>query len=295
MILNVSGRTDVVAFYSRWFWNRYKEGFFDVRNPFNAKLISRIYFSDVDLILFCTKNPRPILEYLDKIEKPILFHITLTPYKKDIEPNVPPKGEVIECIKKISSIIGKENVYVRYDPIFISDKYNVNYHVKAFDRMCKLLNGYIKHIIVSFMDDYKNVRNHKDVLNYNEMTLSDYEIIGKNFAFSAKENNMTVQTCAEERNLIEYGFIKGECLSHELAWRLTGKTFSNWKARKGNKCKCVKMVDIGDYNSCKHFCKYCYANYDEKKVQNNFLKHDPNSTILIGNVSDTDIVKIRSV
>ena len=45
--------------------NRIKEGFVDVRNPFNKKLVSRIYFEDVDLILFCTKNPIPIL---DKIE-----------------------------------------------------------------------------------------------------------------------------------------------------------------------------------------------------------------------------------
>ena len=117
MILNVSGRTDVVAFYSEWFWNRYQEGFLDVRNPFHAKLVSRIYFSNVDLILFCTKNSQPILKYLDKFDKPILFHVTLTPYKKDIEPNVPPKGEVIENIKKISDILGKENGYVRYDPI----------------------------------------------------------------------------------------------------------------------------------------------------------------------------------
>lgn len=295
MILNVSGRTDVVAFYSKWFWNRYKEGFFDVRNPFNTKLISRIYFSDIDLILFCTKNPRPILKYLDKIEKPILFHITLTPYKKDIEPNVPPKGEVIESIKKISSIIGKENVYVRYDPIFISDKYTVEYHQKAFLHMCSLLDGYVNHIIVSFLDDYKNVRNNKEFLNNRDLTEEDYESIGKSFSESAKKHNMTVQTCFEDRNLVEYGFIKGECLSHELAWHLTGKTFSGWKARKENKCKCVKMVDIGDYNSCKHFCKYCYANYDEKQVQNNFLKYDPNSTILIGKVYDSDIIKIRSV
>ena len=87
MILNVSGRTDVVAFYTEWFMNRYHEGFLDVRNPINPKLVSRIYFKDVDAIIFCTKNPRPIINYLDKIDKPILFHITLTPYKKDLEPN----------------------------------------------------------------------------------------------------------------------------------------------------------------------------------------------------------------
>ncbi len=66
MILNVSGRTDIVAFYSKWFLNRYKEGFVDVRNPFYPKSISRIYFKDVDAILFCTKNPLPILKDLKK-------------------------------------------------------------------------------------------------------------------------------------------------------------------------------------------------------------------------------------
>ena len=84
MILNVSGRTDIVAFYSKWFINRYREGFLDVHNPFYPKNVSRIFFKDVDAILFCTKNPIPILSYLKEIDKPILFHVTLTSYKKDI-------------------------------------------------------------------------------------------------------------------------------------------------------------------------------------------------------------------
>ena len=40
MILNVSGRTDIVAFYSKWFMNRYNEGYVDVRNPFYPKLVN---------------------------------------------------------------------------------------------------------------------------------------------------------------------------------------------------------------------------------------------------------------
>lgn len=293
MILNVSGRTDVVAFYSEWFWNRYQEGFLDVRNPFYAKMISRIYFKDVDLILFCTKNPKPILKYLPKIEIPILFHVTLTPYKKDIEPNVPPKGKVIECIKKVSSIVGIENIYVRYDPVFINDKYTVEYHQQAFHHMCSLLDGYVRHIIISFLDDYKNVRNNKDMLKNRELQKEDYEKIGVSFSESAKKYHMTVQTCFEEVNLVEYGFIKQDCISHELAWRMTGKIFPKWKARKGNKCECVEMVDVGDYNSCKHFCKYCYANYDEKKVEEKFQNHNPNSTLLIGELDSSDKIKVR--
>lgn len=287
MILNVSGRTDIVAFYTNWFMNRYKEGYVDVRNPFNPKLVSRIYFEDVDLILFCTKNPIPILDKLKEIDKPILFHVTLTPYQKDIEPNVLPKGIIIESIKKLSKIIGKENLYIRYDPIFISDKYNVEYHIKSFNKLCTLLNGYVNKIIVSFIDDYKNVRKNKNILNYKPFTENDYKLIGENFSKSAKENNMTVQTCCEDKNLIEYGFIKEDCLSKELAYKLTNKHYKKWTRN----CNCVQMVDIGAYNTCRHLCKYCYANYDEDKV--NRIYHYDDSSLLIGRLESDDIIKRR--
>ena len=294
MVLNVSGRTDVVAFYTEWFMNRYKEGFVDVRNPFNPKLVSRIYFSDVDAIVFCTKNPTPILKYIDKIKQPILFHITLTPYKKDIEPNVLPKGIIIESIKKLSKLIDKNNIYVRYDPIFISDKYNLDYHIKSFDSLCSKLNGYVKHIIISFMDEYKNVSKNDYIIKSKQITDLDYEIIGKNFSKITECYNMTIQTCSEERNLVEYGFQKKDCISHELAFKLTGKTnFKSWKARNNKNCKCIEMVDIGMYNTCKHYCKYCYANYDEKYIEKNVKLHDKNSSLLIGYLKEDDIIKIR--
>ena len=294
MILNVSGRTDIVAFYTKWFLNRYKEGYLDVRNPYYPKQVSRINFNDVDAIMFCTKNPLPIIPYLDQIKKPILFHVTLTPYKKDIEPNVIPKGNIIEGIKKISKIIGKENLYIRYDPVFLSEKYNINYHLKAFENMCALLDDYVENIIISFIDDYKNVRKNMNVLRIINFTEKDYELIGKSFAKSAKSHGMTVQTCFENRNLTEYGFIKRDCLSKDLAYKLTGMNINKkWKARKGGKCHCIEMVDVGVYNTCNHRCKYCYANYDEEKITNNVKLHGPNSSLLIGSLEKDDVIKIR--
>lgn len=293
MILNVSGRTDVVAFYTEWFINRYEEGYLDVRNPFYQKMVSRISFDNVDAIMFCTKNPIPILDYLPKIDKPIIFHITLTPYKKDIEPDVSDKSKIIEGIKSVSEIVGIDNVYVRYDPVFISDVYNLEYHKRAFEKVCSLLEGYVNKLLISFIDDYKNVRKNLHEIKYRPFTSADYKFIGENFSKSAREHGMTVQTCFEEKNLTEYGFIKGECLSHEMAFKLTGKKYKSWNARRGGKCGCVEMVDVGVYNTCRHFCKYCYANYDEKQVKNNSLKHNPTSSLLIGELENDDIIKER--
>ena len=293
MILLVSGRTDIPAIYSNWFINRVKAGFVDVRNPFNHNLVSRINFSDVDLIMFCSKNPLPMIDKLKMLKVPVLFHVTITSYSKDVEPNIPDKRLIIEGVKKLSLVLGIDNVVVRYDPIFLSDKYNVDYHIRAFDKLCKNLNGYVNKIIVSFMDEYKNVRNNRGILRYRRITKEDYKRIGEAFSKSAMDNGMSVQTCFEDNDLTQYGFIKGECLSHELAYILTGKKFKSSNVRKEKKCECVQMVDIGDYNSCMHMCKYCYANYDEKAVSSNFERHDDNSSLLIGSIQSDDVIKVR--
>ena len=293
MILMVSGRTDIVAFYSKWFMKRYDDGFVDVRSPFRDDLVNRIYFKDVDAILFCTKNPLPILDSIKRIDKPILFHVTLTPYKEDIEPNVISKKDVIEGIKKLSSLLGVDRVVVRYDPILLNNKYDVTYHKKAFEKVCKLLDGYVKKIIVSFIDDCKNVRNHTNDLRLRKFTDDDYREIGLSFSKSASLHGMSVQTCFEEHDLVQYGFVRGECMSHELAYQLTGKAYSDWKARKENLCHCVQMVDMGAYNSCKHLCKYCYANFNENEINKNISNHFDDSSLLIGRLRGDDVVKVR--
>ena len=293
MILNISGRTDIVAFYTPWLLKRFEEGYVCTRNPFYKSLVNEIYFENVDGIVFCTKNPIPILNHLNKIPVPYIFHITLTSYKKDIEPNVPLKGKIINAIKELSKKIGKDKIWVRYDPVFINDIYTIDYHVKNFNRMCELLDGYVEKIIISFIDMYQNVRYNMPYLRCKNLSYDDYKKIGMSFSASAKKHGMTVQTCAEKNNLVEYGFKKSDCITKEVAFKLTGKTnFKKWAARK-NKCSCVQTVDIGEYNTCMHLCKYCYANFDEVKVKDNIKKHDVNSSILIGEIRKEDIVKER--
>ena len=146
-------------------------------------------------------------------------------------------------------------------------------------------------LIVSFIDDCKNVRNNYRYLKYREFSEDDYKSIGINFSNSAKKHNLVVHTCFEERDLVEYGFIKDECLSKEIVYLLTGKKITKkWAARK---CHCVEMVDIGVYNTCNHKCKYCYANFSEREVLNNMKNHDVNSSLLIGHLEDDDIIKER--
>ena len=67
MSINTGQITDIPAFYSKWFMNRIKEGYVMVRNPYYPNLVTKFLLNKdlVDVIGFCTKNPRPMLKYLD--------------------------------------------------------------------------------------------------------------------------------------------------------------------------------------------------------------------------------------
>lgn len=292
MIVNVSGRTDIVAFYMEWFLNRLEEGFFMFRNPFYKNLVHRIDCKDIDMFVFCTKNPENLLKNIDKIQIPFVVQVTITPYGKDIEPHVPNKVSTMELIKKMARIIEKERIFVRYDPILLNDKYNLDYHVKAFRDIIEALSESVNSIIVSFVDEYKNVKKNRDVLNHRAFSQSDFAFLGEHFSEIASSHGLTVQTCGEEETLFEYGFIQNDCVTTELVEKFTGKRITEkWKARKNKNCHCVQMYDIGDYNSCKHFCKYCYANYSEEDIEKNCRAHDVNSPLLIGHLGKDDVVK----
>lgn len=290
MIVSASSRTDIPAFYSEWFMNRLRAGFFDVRNPFYPKKVSRIYLENVDAFMFCTKNPIPLESHLKEIPRPVLMDVTITPYHKDLEPDVPPKTEIIESVKRISRILGKDHVAVRYDPILLNPRYTVDYHLRAFEKLCTALEGYVEEISLSILDIYKNVRKNAASLQLQDITRQDLQRLAEGFARSAKNHEIHVFTCHEGNVMEEWGIASGGCFSKEKAYQMTGKTFGRWKARD---CDCVEMADVGEYNTCAHFCRYCYANFDEKQIRQRMSWHDPKSSLLVGHLHAEDEITER--
>ena len=70
MIIQTGMRTDIPAFYAEWLYNRIREGYVLVRNPYNERQVTKYSLSPdvVDLIAFCTKNPAPMFPYMDVLK-----------------------------------------------------------------------------------------------------------------------------------------------------------------------------------------------------------------------------------
>ncbi len=300
MILSVSRRTDIPNYYSEWFFNRLKDGFLYVRNPMNFHQISEIKISPdvVDCIVFWTKNPLPMMERLDELEAyNYYFQFTLTGYGNDVERNLPnKKTSVIPIFQELSNKIGKEKVVWRYDPIFFSNRYNVQYHLKAFRSIAEALSGYTEKCVISFLDIYpKNKKNMDDLLSYD---LSDSELreFAKELSNIAKENHIKIGSCAEKIDLDEYGIIHNSCIDKELIEKIIGcKLKINKDKNQRIECGCVESVEVGTYNTCKNGCVYCYANYSAKSVESNFQKYDPLSPLLCGHIEKDDRISTRKV
>lgn len=300
MIISASRRTDIPAFYSDWFFNRIKEGYVLVRNPMNIHRVSKITLSPnvVDCIVFWTKNPQPMIARLDELKDyNYYFQFTLNSYAKDIEPHVPAKDNgIIPTFKKLSDKIGKERVIWRYDPIIISEKYNVSYHIKYFEKLAQLLNGKFDKCVISFIDIYKkNVKN-LQAIGANELLYDEIQLIAEAFSQISQKYGFELNTCAEKVDLASYGIYHGKCIDDKLIEQLCGYKISSGKDKNQREvCGCIESIDIGLYNTCPHKCKYCYANYSLKVVDNNYTKYDPNSPLLCSKLSVEDKVTEREV
>jgi len=300
MILSVSRRTDIPNYYVEWFFNRIKEGFVYVRNPMNLHQVSKIDITPkvVDCIVFWTKNPEPMLDRLEELTSyDYYFQFTLTGYGKDIECNVPHKKEkMIPIFQKLSNRIGTKKAIWRYDPIIFTKKYTPQYHLKAFEQIAAALKGYTQKCVISFVDVYEKNKKNMDLLDSYEIDKNELLEFAKRMAEIAKDNDMTIGSCAEIIDLDEVGIKHNCCIDKILIEEIIGCRLKVEKDKnQRGQCGCVESVDIGTYNTCKNGCKYCYANYGVESVLNNCGKYDPDSPILCDVLNENDKITDRKI
>ena len=299
MIISASRRTDIPTYYSEWFMNRIREGYALARNPMNAHQVSRISLSPevVDGIVFWTKNPAPMLDKLPQLKDYMYyFQFTLNAYEQDVEAGVPLKHKyIVPTFQRLSEMIGPERVVWRYDPILVSDKYTFDYHVKYFELLAKKLASYTQKCTISFLDMYVKTERNVAGLNIQPWTLELQDAMAKSLAEIAHSYGLELETCAEGIELEKYGIKHAHCIDGELFAKLLGCPLKVGKDKNQRKeCGCVDSVDIA-YNTCRNGCRYCYANFNAKMVQNNQQRHNPLSPLLLGELQPDDKVTERKM
>jgi hypothetical protein len=285
-------RTDIPAFYSKWFARRIKEGFVIVRNPYNESQCTRYSLSPdvVDLIAFCTKNPSPMFSYFDLL-KPYgqYWFVTITPYGREIEPNVPDKERVMDDFIRLSEQVGVNSVGWRYDPVFITKKYSLESHIESFEKMAEKLSGHTEICVISFIDLYGKVR--RNFPEARAVSPDERMRIGENFVKIGSKYGIKIKSCAEGYDLQPVGVDCDGCLTQSTYEKALGTSLKMPRRKSPRKeCACFLGNDIGSYDTCGHLCRYCYANTDPSAVRKNMKAHDPDSPLLLGDLSAGDVV-----
>lgn len=317
VIISASRATDIPAFYADWFVERLKQGYVKWKNPFNGVPLY-VSFNNARLIVFWTKNPKPIFKHLDFLDERIhnyYFQFTLNDYDiEKLEPNVPSVQSRIETFIKLSEGIGKSKVIWRFDPLIMTDTLGVDELLRKVENVGNQLQGFTDKFVFSFADihQYKKVKTNlnKSPTNYSEFDESQMHLFASELQKLNQKWNYKIGTCAERIPLEHYGIDHNKCIDDDLIIRLFpqdkqlmdfmgvkilppdmfNSEYRVEKSRnmkdKGQRefCGCIFSKDIGEYNTCPHLCEYCYANSSKELALANWKKHkiNPNSEMIKG-------------
>lgn len=311
-IVSASRSTDIPAFYSRWLISRLEKGFATWINPFNRKE-QYVSFEETKIIVFWTKNPKPIIPHLKNLDKrgiKYYFQYTLNDYEEEnLELNVPKLKTRIETFINLSNLIGKEKVIWRFDPLVLSSSITIDNLISKIENIGNSVNHYTDKLVFSFADieSYKKVKSNLSKTNglYREFKQADIDEFSEKIVKLNKLWNLSLFTCAEKVDLERFNIKHNRCIDDELIYNIgkddpkildwlglsnsmlsfLGDDYSfNTKLKdKGQRkaCGCIVSKDIGMYNTCNHLCAYCYANYSESIVKQNLNKHSINKQSII--------------
>jgi hypothetical protein len=292
MIISASRRTDIPAFFGEWFINRLDAQEVLVRNPMNSNQVTRIPLTpeNIEAIVFWTKDPTNFLKYINKIQDmgfKFYFQFTLTTYDNLIELNVKSKSGIIDTFIELSKLVGKNRVIWRYDPIFINDKYTIEYHQKWFEYLCERISPYTRKCVISFVDEYSFLKNKFKTNDIKELDESKMRDIAGKLNSIALKFNLSLSTCSEKIDLSDIGICHNKCIDELVINEITNKKVIYKKDPiQREECGCMISRDIGAYSTCGHNCLYCYAS--RKGNSSLFGLYDPNSPLLCDSLNGTE-------
>ena len=246
IIVSASRSTDIPAFYADWFFKRLEIGYSVWTNPFNG-IKSYVSYDSIHFIVFWSKNPRPLLDYLHILEgRNIKCYIqfTLNDYEKERLEKVPTIEKRIETFKLLVKRLGKGSVVWRFDPMILTDDISVEDLLLKVQNIGDQLMGYTEKLVFSYADIalYKKVKANleRNGISYHEWTVEQMEIFAQGLSVMNKERgwNYTLATCCENIDISKYGIGHNRCIDGDLIARMA------WKDKELMDFMKVNILDI---------------------------------------------------
>ena len=291
VIISASRETDIPAFYMEWFFERLYDGFMIWRNPYNRKQQQKVCFDKTRGIVFWTKDPGSLLRYTDVLDASGLHYyvqVSLNNYEgTGLEPYLHPLQERIRSFQELSGRLGRDRVVWRFDPLLLSDRISFSDLCGRMQYLFDQVSSFTERLTFSYIDitPYHGVpRNLKqsgfpDVREFTDREKIEFARFLRDLRH---ETDISLTACCEEISLSEYGITPARCVDGGIFSRIAGSDpdFIRWLTRNAKKakgqrehCTCIESKDIGQYSTCPHLCRYCYANRSEHIVLSRYHQH----------------------
>ena len=290
MIVSASYRTDIPAFYGRWFLNRLRAGLCRTVNPYGRQ-VSTVPLTPeaVDGFVFWTRNIAPFRKALAEVADrgfPFVVQMTATGYPRALETSVMDRRPAAAQMRELARDFGPYAVVWRYDPVISTSLTPADWHIANFAKMAEALEGATDEAVISFAHSYaKTKRNMDQAARAHGFTWEDPDIPWKRemagrLADIAGRHGMKLTICAQPE-FAGQETCEARCIDAARLSRVAGRPIA--AKQKGNRpgCACFESRDIGDYDSCPHGCVYCYAVRSRDLAKARFARHDPESEFLI--------------
>lgn len=164
--------------------------------------------------------------------------------------------ENLKALTRAEKVIGKQRIILRIDPLFTTPTYSERNLLTDMSKITSIAKNKVRHLVISSLDIYGKLKKVADRYH-----MKPYENNLANHRKIIKASKIrTIYTCGEKP--VNHSKIRpGRCIDANIVKELHGG-FDGPSVKdpsQRNTCGCCKSVDIGNYRTCKHGCKYCYA------------------------------------